>query len=45
MNQLRHFIDTQDFSKNEILNLLTLMQKLKTARYNGAIPPYYKIEH
>ncbi|WP_425380196.1 ornithine carbamoyltransferase [Spiroplasma endosymbiont of Stenodema calcarata] len=39
MNQLRHFIDTQDFSKNEILNLLTLMQKLKTARYNGAILP------
>nr|WP_253301408.1 hypothetical protein [Spiroplasma endosymbiont of Phyllotreta cruciferae] len=39
MNQLRHFIDTQDFSKNEILDLLTLMKKLKTARYNGAIPP------
>ncbi|KAF0851797.1 MAG: hypothetical protein EIB84_07545 [Spiroplasma poulsonii] len=39
MNKLRHFIDTQDFSKNEILDLLTLMKKLKTARYNGAIPP------
>jgi putrescine carbamoyltransferase len=38
MNKLKHFIDTQDLSKDEIFEIFDLMTMLKEARYNGAVP-------
>ena len=36
--RLRHFIDTQDFSRTEILRIITLIGLLKTADREGACP-------
>lgn len=38
MKDLRHFIDTQDFSKEELLQIFELMKMLKEARKEGAVP-------
>lgn len=42
MNKLRHFIDTQDLTKTEILDIFQLMKYFKDARYNGAVPQLLK---
>ncbi len=42
MNKLRHFIDTNDLTKEEIYEILELMKMLKKARYNGAVPELLK---
>ena len=36
--ELKHFIDTQDFSKEELLNLIELIRKIKKADKEGATP-------
>jgi len=36
--EIKHFIDTQDFSKNELLDLIELIRLLKTADKQGATP-------
>lgn len=36
---MRHFLDTQDFSKTEILDLISLAVMLKQADSQGALPP------
>jgi len=36
--ELKHFIDTQDFSKEELLDLITLIRLIKTADKQGATP-------
>jgi len=36
---MRHFIDTQDFSKAELLELISLAAMLKEADAQGALPP------
>lgn len=36
--ELKHFIDTQDFSKTELLNLIELIQLIKKADKEGATP-------
>ncbi len=38
MKDLRHFIDTQDFSKRELLDMMELMAMLKRSRKLGAVP-------
>ena len=40
--ELKHFIDTQDFSKKEILDLITLIRKIKRADKQGATPKLLK---
>lgn len=35
---LRHFIDTQDFSKEELLNIIELSRKIKAADREGCTP-------
>jgi len=35
---VKHFIDTQDFSRQELEELLGLMRLLKVADYDGAVP-------
>ncbi len=42
MNKLRHFIDCNDLQQNEIFELFELMEMLKKARYNGAVPELLK---
>lgn len=39
---LRHFLKTQDFTKKELQDILTLMEILKEARKNNAIPQLFK---
>lgn len=36
--EIKHFIDTEDFSKKELLDLIRLIQKLKKADKQGATP-------
>src|SRR5690606_11957574 len=36
---MRHFIDTQDFSKAELLDLIQLIHLTKDADKQGALPP------
>lgn len=36
--ELKHFIDTQDFSKTELLNLIELIRLIKNADKQGATP-------
>jgi putrescine carbamoyltransferase len=36
---MRHFVDTQDFTKAELLDLFELIRLLKEADRNGATPP------
>ncbi len=36
--ELKHFIDTQDFSKEELLNLIELIRMIKKADKQGATP-------
>lgn len=36
--ELRHFIDTQDFSKQELLDLINLIRMIKAADKQGATP-------
>ena len=36
---VRHFLDTQDFSKQELLDILALIRLLKSARQQGYTPP------
>ncbi len=36
--QLRHFIDTQEFSKKELLNIIELAQRIKKAHQQGYTP-------
>lgn len=36
--QLRHFIDTQDFTKKELLNIIELTQRIKKAHKQGYTP-------
>lgn len=36
--QLRHFIDTQDFTKQELLNMIELTRRLKAADKQGCTP-------
>lgn len=38
MNQVRHFLDTQDFPKSELLAILELIDALKAADQVGACP-------
>ncbi|HTN40112.1 MAG TPA: hypothetical protein VLZ84_03105, partial [Asticcacaulis sp.] len=38
MQPLRHFLDTQDFSKDELLRILDLIRLLKEADKVGACP-------
>ncbi|MEH7106378.1 putrescine carbamoyltransferase [Bacillus sp. JJ1764] len=38
MSKIRHFIDTQEFSKEELLQIFDLMSTLKESRKQGAIP-------
>ena len=35
---LKHFIDTQDFSKQELLDLIDLIRMIKAADKQGATP-------
>lgn len=39
---LRHFLDTQDLSKKELLELFDLMRLLKEARKDNAVPQLFK---
>ena len=36
--QVRHFIDTQDFTKKELLELIELIKLIKAARLRGVFP-------
>lgn len=36
---MRHFVDTQDFAKSELLDLFELIRLLKEADRQGAVPP------
>ena len=36
---LKHFIDTQDFSKQEMLDIIELTRRLKAADNQGCTPP------
>ena len=38
MSSLRHFIDTQDFSKEELLDIIQLVRLIKTADQHGCTP-------
>ena len=38
MPQIRHFIDTQDFSKAELLEMISLTRMIKEADRQGATP-------
>lgn len=42
MHKLKHFVDTQDLSQQEIFEIFELMKMLKEARYNGAVPELLK---
>lgn len=42
MKTLRHFVDTQDFSKAELLTIMQLIAWLKEADKAGACPPLLK---
>ena len=35
---LRHFIDTQDFTKQELLDIIELIRKIKAADKEGCTP-------
>ena len=37
-NELKHFLDTQDFSKEELLGLIELIRLIKEADKQGAYP-------
>lgn len=37
--ELRHFLDTQDFSKQELLDLINLTRLIKAADKEGCTPP------
>lgn len=39
---LKHFLKTQDYSKNELQDILKLMQLLKDARRDNALPQLFK---
>lgn len=39
---LRHFLDTQDLSKKELLEIFDLMKLLKDARRDNAVPQLFK---
>lgn len=39
---IKHFLNTQDFSKEEILNLIELIGLLKQSDKDGALPPLLK---
>ena len=36
--ELKHFIDTQDFTKKELLDLIELIRMIKSADKQGATP-------
>ena len=36
---MQHFVDTQDFAKPELMDLLQLIGLLKQADKQGALPP------
>jgi putrescine carbamoyltransferase len=38
MNRIRHFLDTQDFAKSELLEIMELIEELKAADRVGACP-------
>lgn len=38
---LRHFLKTQDYTKEELLEILNLMKLLKAARFDGAVPKLF----
>ncbi len=38
---LRHFLSTQDFTKDELMEILTLMKLLKASRLDGAVPKLF----
>ncbi len=40
--ELKHFIDTQDFSKQELLDLIHLIRLIKQADKEGATPQLLK---
>lgn len=42
MNKLRHFIDCNELSVKELYEIFRLMEMLKKARYNGAVPELLK---
>jgi putrescine carbamoyltransferase len=39
LTAVRHFIDTQDFTREELEQLLGLIRMLKAADYDAAVPP------
>ncbi|MCL1983310.1 MAG: ornithine carbamoyltransferase [Clostridiales bacterium] len=40
--KVRHFLDTMDFSKEDLLNIFELADLLKKADYDGSVPPLLK---
>jgi len=40
--EVRHFLDTMDFSRDELLNIFNLCDLLKKADMEGAVPPLLK---